>query len=81
MCIPMYVRFLALILLEKKDTSLSLSMIIHKDIMNITDDMMKLSNIIQVHSLNSFKNMIFVHNTQCQIHNNKMVFQKDIIEY
>ena len=45
-----------------------------------TKVMMKLKNTL-VQLLNSFKNMVFVRNTQCHVHHNKMVYQKGVTEY
>ena len=47
--------------------------------MNIMESMMKVDKTL-VHLLSFLRNEVFVLNTQCQIHHNKMVCKKDIIE-
>jgi len=43
------------------------------------EDMLKVDNTL-VHSLSSLRNVVFVLNTQCQAHHNKMLYQKGVIE-
>jgi len=46
---------------------------------SIIKDMMKVENTM-VRLLSSLRNVVFVLNTQCQAHHNKMVYQKGVIE-
>ena len=49
------------------------------EVVNIMESMMKVDNTL-VCLLSSLRGVIFVLNTQCQVHHNKMVFQKGVIE-
>lgn len=48
-------------------------------VVSIMEDTIKLGN-IQIHLLNSFRNVVFVRNTQYLVHHNKMMYQKFVIE-
>jgi len=49
------------------------------EVVSIIEDMMKVDNTL-VRSLSSLRNVVFLLNTQCQAHHNKMVYQKCVIE-